>query len=108
MARAVHTADLSRYSGVMVLPPSRSPGSRSESSAEPERVRVALSLTQEDFDRLRRVAKELDLNVGEVIQRSIATALFLQEQVNKDSKILIQDKSGRLREVGLVEQSRLS
>lgn len=93
---------LSRYSKIMVLqPPSRPPGGRprrSESSAEPERVRVELILTREDYDRLTSVANDLGLNVGEVIQRSIATALFLQEQLEKGSKILIEDRNGRLSE----------
>ncbi len=90
----------------MVLGPASRPRGRRreppEGSAATERVRVGLTLTQGDFDRLKEVAGELDLSVGEVLQRSIATALYLQDQIDKGSKILIQDRNGKLNEFVLV------
>lgn len=83
-------------------PPPRAPGhepySHRESTAATERTRVVLNLTQEDLNRLQKVAEELKLSVGEVLQRSIATTLFLQDQINKGSKILIQSSDGTLGE----------
>ena len=88
----------------MVMSPGpQSPGSEQpESSATSDRVRVGLVLTQEDFDRLQTVAKNLHLSVGEVLQRSIATALYLQDQIDNGSKILIQDRKGRRSEFVLM------
>jgi hypothetical protein len=73
-----------------------------ESSTATERVKMELVLTRGDYDRLQKVARELSLSVGEVLQRSIATALFLQEQIDKGSKILIQDRKGRRSEFGIM------
>jgi hypothetical protein len=82
-----------------VLGPSdRPPGRTPSGSISDEPVRLSLVLTQEDYARLKRAADELHLKVGEVLQRSIATALFLQDQIDAGSKILIQDRNGNLRE----------
>jgi hypothetical protein len=88
--------------GPSFRPPGDEPAERSESPAAAERVRVALTLTREDFDRLNKVADEHGLTVGEVLQRAIATALFLQGQVDKRSKILMQDRDGRLSEFAIL------
>jgi hypothetical protein len=81
---------------MVMNPPGRPPGSKPPRAHTTESVRVTLTLTREDFDRLQRTADELDLTIGEVLQRSIATALFLQDQIGKGSKILIQDRDGKL------------
>lgn len=87
------------YSLLMVsMPPSRVPGYSESSEGSGDRVRVGLSLTQGDYDRLKKVADQTHLPVGEVIQRAIATALFLQEQINKGSKILIEERNGKVSE----------
>ncbi len=93
--------NLSRTLGIMVSsPPGRPPGRRErlEGSAAAESVHATLTLTRDDYDRLNKVAEELGLTLGEVIQRSIATALFLQDQLNMGSRILIEDRKGTLRE----------
>lgn len=80
------------------MPPSGSPGRSERSESSADRVRVGLTLTQDDFDSLQKVADELHLTVGEVLQRAIATALFLQAQIKKGSKILIQERDGKVSE----------
>jgi hypothetical protein len=88
---------------MVMSPGSPPPGpEQPESPATNDRVRVGLVLTQGDFDRLQAVAKNLHLSVGEVLQRSIATALYLQDQINNGSKILIQDRKGRRSEFVLM------
>jgi hypothetical protein len=64
---------------------------------------VTLTLAREDFARLQSLAEELRIDLGQVIQRSIATALFLQDQVDAGAQVLIRRKDGRTYELDLGE-----
>jgi hypothetical protein len=66
-----------------------------------QEVTVSLSLEQHDLDRLQAVADRANIDVGEVIQRSIATSLFLQQQIDKGSTILIRRRDGTTYEMVL-------
>jgi hypothetical protein len=69
--------------------------------ASRQEVTVSLTLEQHDLDRLQAVADRAKIDVGEVIQRSIATSLFLQEQIDKGSTILIRRRDGATYEMVL-------
>jgi hypothetical protein len=62
---------------------------------------VALTLQQADFDRLKVLADDFNLDIGEVIQRAIATALFLQDEIDERSRILIRRRDGSQEELVL-------
>lgn len=62
---------------------------------------MTLTLQQDDLDRLQEVADKFHLDIGEVIQRSIATALFLQDEIDDHSQILIRHRDGSVDEVVL-------
>lgn len=60
---------------------------------------MTLTLAQDDFERLQEIAAELSIDLGEVIQRSLATALFLQDEVDRGAQILIKRRDGRTDEL---------
>jgi hypothetical protein len=60
---------------------------------------VTLTLAQDDFDRIQEIASQLNIDPGEVIQRSLATALFLQGEVDNGAQILIRRRDGRTDEL---------
>jgi hypothetical protein len=62
-------------------------------------VPVTLTLAQDDFERLQEIAAELGIDLGEVIQRSLATALFIQDEVDQGAQILIKRRDGRTDEL---------
>jgi hypothetical protein len=71
------------------------------SEATGERTRVTLTLAKEDLDRLQAIAKSAGKSISEVLQRSVATVLFLQGQIEAGSTILLRSRDGTLREVKL-------
>jgi hypothetical protein len=64
-------------------------------------VPVELTLAREDFARMQSIAEGLGIDLGEVIQRCIATALFIQDQVDAGAQILIRRRDGRTDELVL-------
>lgn len=64
-------------------------------------VPVSLTLQEADFERLKALADEFHLSLGEVIQRAIATALFLQDEIDERSRILIRRPDGSQEELVL-------
>jgi hypothetical protein len=87
---------------VFQQPPYSPPGRKVSSSQEPsERTRVTFTLAQEDFDRLSEIADSAEASISEVLQRSVATALFLQQQIDSGHTILLRAPDGSLSEVKL-------
>ena len=62
------------------------------------RVKVSVNLTEEDVDTLKKLTKGKK-TVTETLRQSIATENFLSEEVDKGSKILIEDKDGSVRQI---------
>ena len=71
------------------------------SEATFERRRVTLTLAKQDLERLKAIADSAGTDISEVLQRSVATALFLQEQIEAGYTILLRSRDGKLSEVKL-------
>ncbi len=62
-------------------------------------VKLSVNVSQEAADALRELAQQRGTTMTEVLRHAIATERFLQEETRKKSKILLEDDSGRTREL---------
>jgi predicted transcriptional regulator len=67
--------------------------------SNPDVVRLSVNLSPEAADALKAIADERHTTITEVVRDAIATEKFLQDEVARESKILVQDKSGNVREI---------
>ena len=68
-------------------------------AANSEPVRLSVNLSAEAAEALRNLAEERHTTITEVVRDAIATEKFFEEEAKKDSKVLIQDKSGNVRQI---------
>lgn len=62
-------------------------------------VKISANLPADVFELLQRSAREQGITMTELIRRGITREDFLYEEHKKGSKLLIEDASGRLREL---------
>jgi predicted transcriptional regulator len=62
-------------------------------------VRLSVNLSPEAAEALKAIADERHTTITEVVRDAIATEKFLQEEIGRDSKFLVQDKSGNVRQI---------
>lgn len=61
--------------------------------------RMSITLPTKLAAALEKIARREQLSLNELVRRAIATDLFIQEEVNKGSKILIQKSNKEIQEV---------
>jgi predicted transcriptional regulator len=59
--------------------------------------RLQVELSDEDFERLRKLASGKSLS--DLVRRALSTEEYLQAQENKNAKVLIEAEDGTLREL---------
>jgi hypothetical protein len=69
-----------------------------EAMDEKERVRVALNMLRDDFEELKRLAREDGETVSGYLRKAIATEQYLKERTRSGGKVLIEE-DGVQREV---------
>jgi hypothetical protein len=62
-------------------------------------VKISANLSQEVLDALRNIAKTQGISMTEALRRAISTEKFLLDQVQANSKILIEDKDKNIRQI---------
>lgn len=69
---------------------------------EPESNRLNLRLSPEARDAIQKIAAKFGgISAAEVVRRAIGTELFLLEEKDRGSKILIEDNRGNVRQLVL-------
>jgi hypothetical protein len=63
--------------------------------------RITLNLSPEAAERLKDLARSNRVSMGEVIRRSLSLESFVQNEVRKGAKILVQEKDGTMKELVL-------
>ncbi len=66
---------------------------------ESKNVKVTFNMSSEVLNKLRRLAEDRGTTVTAVVQDAINTELFLHKELDLNRKILIEDESGKTREV---------
>lgn len=67
-----------------------------------ESGRLNLRLSPEAREAIQKIAAKFGgVSAAEVVRRAIGTELFLMEEKDKGSKILIEDKNGNVRQLVL-------
>ena len=61
--------------------------------------RVNVSLSSDVLDKLREIAKERHVSMTEAIRISIKTENYIQEEIKKGGKILVEKPDKTFREV---------
>lgn len=69
-----------------------------ETVDERERVRVAISMLQEDYQELKSLAEEDGETVSGYLRKALATEQFLKDRIKSGGRVLIE-KDGVQREI---------
>lgn len=69
-----------------------------DTTDEKERVRVALNMLREDFEELKRLAREDGETVSGYLRKAIATEQYLKDRTRSGGRVLIEE-DGVQREV---------
>lgn len=67
-------------------------------STEKDRVRVAISMLQEDFDELKELASEDGETLSGYLRKALATEKYLKQRTKSGGRILVEE-DGVQREV---------
>jgi hypothetical protein len=67
-------------------------------SVEKERVRVAISMLQEDLDELKQLANDDGETLSGYLRKALATERYLKQRTKSGGKILVEE-NGVQREV---------
>ena len=58
-------------------------------------TKVTVNLPDELVDELRRMAEERDLTMTQVLRQAIESERFLQDELSKGNKVLIENKKDK-------------
>lgn len=61
--------------------------------------RVSVSLPLETIEKLDQIASRHGITMTDAIRRAIATEAYIEQEIQQDSKILIQKADNTLREI---------
>jgi RNA polymerase sigma factor (sigma-70 family) len=61
--------------------------------------RLSISFPKKISAQLETIAEQEDLPIGEVVRKSVARDLYIQEQLAKGYKLLLQEKNGQMHEL---------
>ena len=64
--------------------------------------RITVNLRESDDARLRAIATEEDLTDNDAIRRALATEAFINEQLRKGKKLLLEEEDGTVSRVEFV------
>jgi hypothetical protein len=64
-----------------------------------EVVKMTINISKEAADAVRKLASEKGTTVTNIVNKAIATEEFLQQEIQKGSRIQVEDKNGKIREI---------
>lgn len=79
-----------------------SPGLTPPGYSGSEQVKVTVLLAKQQYDDLLERARAEGLTVSEALRRSIAAGLLMWGEAAGGSRILIEERSGRVREIKFI------
>lgn len=61
--------------------------------------KISANLSDELDEQLRKVADRRGISMTELLRQALSTELWLRQQAEEDSKILVESKDGETRQV---------
>lgn len=61
--------------------------------------RISVTLAPDTVDRLKKLASDKGITFTEALRRAVGTEIYLQNEIQKGGKVLIQKSDNTLREV---------
>ena len=62
-------------------------------------VKVSVNLPTESVDTLRTYAGEHGITMTEALRRALGLQSFIDQEVSEGTKVLLEDKSGKMRQL---------
>ena len=62
-------------------------------------VKLSANLSRSVVDALKDVAEKRGVSMTEVLRQAISHEKYFQDASERDEKVLLEDKSGRIREI---------
>lgn len=70
-----------------------------EPDVEPDVEKVNIRFAGDAMKKLREAARKRGVTINEFVRRAVGTEVFLLEEIDKGSHILVEDKNARTREI---------
>lgn len=72
---------------------------RPDSTAETDMEKVNIRFAGDAMQKLRAAARKRGISINEFVRRAVGTEVFLLDEIDKGSHVLIEDRNARVREL---------